>query len=67
MPVSPNTGNWRTTLLGGLVVICTTLAVIPEMARYAQTLNIISQVLIALGLWFAKDAATGSPPGPTAK
>lgn len=61
--MSPNTGNWRTTLIGFLLVITTTLATIPEMANYAKALNIISQVLIALGLWLAKDAATGSKPG----
>jgi hypothetical protein len=47
------------------VVIFTALSAIPEMAAYAKILQALATVAGALGLYFSKDAATGSKPGGT--
>lgn len=57
-----NLGNIRTTICGALVVILTTISTIPGMEPYAKILQGLATVAGALGLYFAKDATTGSTP-----
>lgn len=56
-----NVGNVRTTICGALVVIFTAVsAMVGE--PYAKILQACATIAGALGLYFSKDAATGSTP-----
>lgn len=57
-----NLGNVKTTICGALVVIFTALSTTVE-EPYAKILQALATVAGAFGLYFAKDASTGSRPG----
>jgi hypothetical protein len=60
--MSVNLGNLKTTICGALTVIFTALSALPGLEAYAKILQAFATVAGALGLYFAKDATTGSTP-----
>lgn len=57
-----NLANRATTICGALVALLTVLASTPGLEAYAGLLRAAAGVAGALGLYFAKDATTGSTP-----
>jgi hypothetical protein len=60
--MNPNLGNYRTTICGALAVLLTAAASIPGLEAYAKIFGALATLVGALGLYFAKDATTGSAP-----
>ncbi len=59
-------GSWKTSLLGGLALVCSgseVLGVLPE--KYQATATGACMILMSLGLIAAKDANKTNAPNPT--
>lgn len=59
-----NLKNWKTTLFGALAAALTIAGQIPGLEGFTGVFTAAAGLFGAIGLYFAKDASTGSTPPP---